>query len=120
MTETLTQRIGPRTCLPRRLAPSRFRSMIGLKKWSARPRRVKQEFLPKQNRVLLLSNKARQIGTSQSTFNPQNNVRPPSIKREPALDLREEDRERRECRLRGDIELSRITPAELKLTIRQR
>jgi len=94
--------------------------MIGLKKWSARPRRVKQEFLPKQNRVLLLSNKARQIGTSQSTFNPQNNVRPPSIKREPALDLREEDRERRECRLRGDIELSRITPAELKLTIRQR
>jgi len=78
--------------------------MIGLKKWSARPRRVKPEFLPKQNRVLLLSNGARQIGTSQSTSNRQNNVLPLSTRKEQAFEVREEDRERRECRLRGDIE----------------
>src|SRR5438270_12515038 len=113
MTETLTRPIGPRTCLPRRQVPSQFRLMIDSKNWSARRRRVRQEFLPKQNRVLLLSNRARQIGTSPSTSNRQNNVLPLSIRKERAFEVREEDRERRECRLRGDMELSRIAPPEL-------
>ena len=108
MTETLTRRIGPRTCLPRRLAPSQFRSMIGLKKWSVRPRRVKQEFLPKQNRVLLLSNRVPQIGTSQSTFNRQNNVLQLSIKKERAFEVREEDRECQGWRVGGDIDPSAL------------
>jgi len=82
--------------------------MIGLKKWSVRPRRVKQEFLPKQNRVLLLSNRVPQIGTSQSTFNRQNNVLQLSIKKERAFEVREEDRECQGWRVGGDIDPSAL------------
>ncbi len=59
-------------------------------------------------KVLLLSNRVPQIGTSQSTFNRQNNVLQLSIKKERAFEVREEDRECQGWRVGGDIDPSAL------------